>query len=187
MLLTLPQVSQGFASSLLGTCSRASQNPGHGRLLPETPRAARVAVTRRIRVPSSLASNGLYLLLLVQCWGEAGARGRGTHGSQGERLQRGRPRRVGSSHFPSLLKTLEAFNVLTSSSTNTKKHFFFAQKNKQQTKPPNRKNKQNFPKPHIKNGRLFITIIKVIKTYKTLIYTQYKAEAPLTFLKLTFL
>lgn len=36
----------------------------------------------------------------------------------------------------------------------------------------------------------FITIIKVIKTYKTLffnIYTQYKAEAPLTFLsKFTF-
>lgn len=66
--------------------------------------------------------------------------------------------------------------------------FFFAQKTKTKNKRNPQTGKQtnkNPPKPHIKNGRLFITIIKVIKTYKTLffnIYTQYKAEAPLTFL-----
>lgn len=63
--------------------------------------------------------------------------------------------------------------------------FFLPRKKTQNTKPQNRKTNKNPPKPHIKNGRPFITIIKVIKTYKTLffnIYTQYKAEAPLTFL-----
>lgn len=69
-----------FRKALHPVCSapalgfQASWNPGHGRLLPETPRAARVAVTRRIRVPSSLASNGLYLLLACPMlgggWGE---------------------------------------------------------------------------------------------------------------------
>lgn len=77
-------------------------------------------------------------------------------------------RRIGELYF---LK-LEHFNVLTSSSTNTKSRLLFlTRKNENKTNKkkgtPKQEKQTKFPKPHIKNGRLFITIIKVIKTYKT--------------------
>lgn len=61
---------------------------------------------------------------------------------------------VESVFFKILLKAFQYFfHVLTSSSTDTKSKLFFAKKKEKQK--------------HIENGKLFITFIKVIKTYKT--------------------
>lgn len=84
------------------TCSQASQNP-RARLLPETTQAVQVDVTCGIRVPSSLASNGLCLLLACPSagWGGVGRGGEEPVVPSASACS-GDCRGAGSSHFPSL-------------------------------------------------------------------------------------